>query len=112
MAGITSADVVARESGMSRTTVSYVLTGRDGITISEETRRCVRETAVRLGHAPWVVARGLRAGRSDLVLCILPDWPAGPVIETLLDELTDELSGRGLSVLVHRSRRTRLLADL
>lgn len=111
MAGITSADV-ARESGVSRTTVSYVLTGREGVTISEETRRRVRETAARLGYAPSAAARALRTGRSDLVLCILPDWPVGPVIETLLDELADELSGRGLSVLVHHGRRTRPLADL
>ncbi|WP_043444413.1 LacI family DNA-binding transcriptional regulator [Arthrobacter sp. L77] len=111
MAGITSADV-ARESGVSRTTVSYVLTGREGVTISEETRRRVRETAARLGYAPSAAARALRTGRSDLVLCILPDWPVGPVMETLLDELADELSGRGLTVLVHHGRRTRPLADL
>ncbi|WP_225437528.1 LacI family DNA-binding transcriptional regulator [Arthrobacter sedimenti] len=109
--GITSADV-ARESGVSRTTVSYVLTGRDGVNISEETRRRVRETAVRLGYAPSAAARALRTGRSDLVLCILPDWPVGPVIETLLDQLADELSGRGLSVLVHHGRGQRSLTEL
>lgn len=109
--GITSADV-ARESGVSRTTVSYVLTGRDGVHISEETRRRVRETAVRLGYAPSAAARALRTGRSDLVLCVLPDWPVGPVIETLLDELADELSGRGLSVLVHHGRGQRSLTEL
>ncbi len=111
MPGITSADV-ARESGVSRTTVSYVLTGRSGVSISEDTRRRVRETAARLGYAPSAAARALRTGRSDLVLCILPDWPVGPVIETLLDELADGLSGRGLSVLVHHGRRTRPLSDL
>lgn len=111
MAGITSADV-ARESGVSRTTVSYVLTGRDGVTISDETRRRVREAAVRLGYAPSAAARALRTGRSDLVLCILPDWPVGPVIETLLDELADGLSGRGLAVLVHHGRGTRPLSEL
>ncbi len=111
MAGITSADV-ARESGVSRTTVSYVLTGRDGVTISDETRHRVREAAVRLGYAPSAAARALRTGRSDLVLCILPDWPVGPVIETLLDELADGLSGRGLAVLVHHGRGTRPLSEL
>ncbi|MHA7143736.1 LacI family DNA-binding transcriptional regulator [Arthrobacter sp. TmT3-37] len=111
MAGITSADV-ARESGVSRTTVSYVLTGRDGVNISAETRRRVRETAIRLGYAPSAAARALRTGRSDLVLCLLPDWPVGPVIETLLDELADGLAGRGLSVLVHHGRGSRPLTDL
>ncbi|MHA7210873.1 LacI family DNA-binding transcriptional regulator [Arthrobacter sp. MDT1-65] len=111
MTGITSADV-ARESGVSRTTVSYVLTGRDGVSVSEATRRRVRETAARLGYAPSAAARALRTGHSDLVLCILPDWPVGPVIETLLDELADGLSGRGLSVLVYHGRGTRPLSDL
>lgn len=111
MAGVTSADV-ARESGVSRTTVSYVLSGREGVSISEETRRRVRETGRRLGYAPSAAARALKTGRSDLVLCILPDWPIGPVIETLLDHLADEVAKRGLSVLVHHARGQRPLQDL
>ena len=43
MPGVTSADV-ARESGVSRTTVSYVLNGTAGVTISEATRERVRAT--------------------------------------------------------------------
>jgi DNA-binding LacI/PurR family transcriptional regulator len=109
--GVTSADV-ARESGVSRTTVSYVLNGTPGATISNATRRRVIETATRLGYAPSAAARTLRSGRSDLVLCVLPDWPIGPVIDTLLEHLADELAERGLSVLVHHGRGTRPLSDL
>ncbi|MHA7154739.1 LacI family DNA-binding transcriptional regulator [Arthrobacter sp. TMN-50] len=111
MAGITSADV-ARESGVSRTTVSYVLTGREGVSISEETRQRVHDAGKRLGYAPSAAARALKTGRTDLVLCILPDWPIGPVIETLLDHLADEVAKRGLSVLVHHARGRRPLQDL
>jgi DNA-binding LacI/PurR family transcriptional regulator len=108
---VTSADV-ARESGVSRTTVSYVLNDTTGTVISEETRRRVREAADRLGYAPSVAARTLRSGRSDLVLCAVPDWPVGPVVDALLDHLSRELADRGLSVLVHHSRGQRPLSDL
>lgn len=111
MARVTSADV-ARESGVSRTTVSYVLNGTAGTSISEATRRRVLDTAARLGYAPSAAARTLRSGRSDLVLCVLPDWPVGPVIETMLDHLADEVAERGLSVLVHHVRGDRPLSDL
>lgn len=111
MGGVTSADV-ARESGVSRTTVSYVLNGTAGTSISEATRRRVLEAAERLGYAPSAAARTLRSGRSDLVLCVLPDWPVGPVVETMLDHLADELAERELSVLVHHVRGERPLSHL
>ena len=111
MGGVTSADV-ARESGVSRTTVSYVLNGTAGTSISEATRRRVLEAAERLGYAPSAAARTLRSGRSDLVLCVLPDWPVGPVVETMLDHLADELAERELSVLVHHVRGDRPLSHL
>ena len=111
MGGVTSADV-ARESGVSRTTVSYVLNGTAGTSISEATRRRVLEAAERLGYAPSAAARTLRSGRSDLVLCVLPDWPVGPVVETMLDHLADELAERELSVLVHHVRGDRPLTHL
>ena len=111
MPGVTSADV-ARESGVSRTTVSYVLNAKDGVVISEATRRRVQETAARLGYSPSAAARTLRSGRSDLVLCVLPNWPIGPVIDTLLDHLARGLAEQGLSVLVHHGRGPRPLAEL
>jgi DNA-binding LacI/PurR family transcriptional regulator len=111
MVGVTSADV-ARESRVSRTTVSYVLNGTEGTSISDATRRRVLETAARLGYAPSAAARTLRSGRSDLVLCVLPDWPVGPVVETILDHLADDLAERGLSVLVHHVRGDRPLSEL
>ena len=111
MPRVTSADV-ARLSGVSRTTVSYVLNGTAGTSISEATRRRVLDAAAELGYAPSAAARTLRSGRSDLVLCVLPDWPVGPVVETMLDHLADELAVRGLSVLVHHVRGERPLAEL
>lgn len=111
MAKVTSADV-ARASGVSRTTVSYVLNATQGVSVSEATRRRVLDAASRLGYAPSAAARTLRRGRSDLVLCVLPDWPVGPAVEAMIDRLADELAGRGMSVLVHHVRGERPLTDL
>lgn len=111
MGGVTSADV-ARESGVSRTTVSYVLNDTAGVTISLATRVRVRDAALRLGYTPSAAARALRTGHTDLVLCVLPDWPLGPAIDTLLDQLTATLAERDLSLLVHHGGARRTLADL
>ena len=43
---------------------------------------------------------------------MLPDWPVGPVVETILDHLADDLAERELSVLVHHVRGDRPLSDL
>ncbi len=111
MPGVTSVDV-ARASGVSRTTVSYVLNGTPGVTISEATRRRVMEAAEQLGYAPSAAARALRRGRTDLVLCVLPNWPIGPVLDLVLDHLATALAERGLSVLVHHGRGPRPLSEL
>ncbi|MCZ2847264.1 LacI family DNA-binding transcriptional regulator [Modestobacter sp. VKM Ac-2978] len=111
MPRVTSADV-AQESGVSRTTVSYVLNDKHGAMISADTRERVLAAAARLGYSPSAAARTLRSGRSDLVLCVLPNWTVGPVLDTVLDELTRELSDRQLSVLVHHGRGPRPLAEL
>lgn len=108
---MTSADV-ARASGVSRTTVSYVLNETTGVSISEDTRARVRAAAERLGYTPSAAARALRTGRSDLVLCVLPDWPLGPAIDVLLDHLADELADRGLTLLVRHGRVAQPLSDL
>ncbi len=111
MARVTSADV-ARASGVSRTTVSYVLNGKDGTLISAATQERVRAAAARLGYAPSAAARILRSGRSDLVLCVLPDWPVGPVIDGLLDHLARELAERDLALLVRHGRGRQPLTEL
>ncbi|MBA8796011.1 DNA-binding LacI/PurR family transcriptional regulator [Friedmanniella endophytica] len=97
----TSADV-AREAGLSRATVGYVLNDVPHQTIPEQTRRRVIEAAERLGYRPSAAARSLRTGRSDLVLGLLPDWPMGPAVSGLLTELSSGLEARGLTFVTHQ----------
>ncbi|WP_343243662.1 LacI family DNA-binding transcriptional regulator [Streptomyces sp. SID13726] len=99
---VTSADV-AKEAGVSRATVSYVLNDVPHQKIPETTRQRVWEAAARLGYAPSAAARALRIGRSDIVLGLLPDWPIEHVLGRLIQQLTNAFAEHGLTFVVHSS---------
>ncbi|MBL7261672.1 LacI family DNA-binding transcriptional regulator [Paractinoplanes lichenicola] len=101
---VTSADV-ARLAGVSRATVSYVLNDTPRQTISAGTRTRVLDAAARLGYSPSAAARTLRTGRSDVVLCLLPDWPIGPEVGSMLGRLSSALTRHGLTLVVHPGNR-------
>lgn len=106
---VTSADV-ARTAGVSRATVSYVLNDTPHQKIPDDTRRRVLDAAAVLGYAPSAAARALRAGRSDLVLCLLPDWPIGPAVGAFLQCVSAALATAGLTFVAHpRTRDVRPL---
>lgn len=109
---LTSADV-ARESGVSRATVSYVLNGAPNQVIPEKTRQRVIEAAERLGYAPYAPARALRSGRSDVVLFLIPEWPIGTAIASLIEHLSSRLADAGLTLMVHaHPREARPVSEL
>ncbi|WP_318209488.1 MULTISPECIES: LacI family DNA-binding transcriptional regulator [unclassified Streptomyces] len=99
----TSADV-ARVAGVSRTTVSYVLNKPGDRPINEDTRRRVMAAVRELGYAPHGTARMLRSGRSNVVLIPMPELPLAPTRHRYLEILGQELSARGLSMLLHGDR--------
>ncbi|WP_189326314.1 LacI family DNA-binding transcriptional regulator [Streptomyces flaveus] len=99
---VTSADV-AREAGVSRATVSYVLNDTPHQKIADATRRRVWEAAARLGYSPSAAARTLRTGRSDIVLGLLPNWPIEHVLGRLIQQLTSAFAEHELTFLVHSS---------
>jgi DNA-binding LacI/PurR family transcriptional regulator len=108
----TSTDV-AREAGLSRSTVSYVLNDDPKQKIPEATRQRVFDAAAKLGYTPSAAARALRSGRSDIVLCLLPDWPLGPALGGLLEHLSAHLESHGLTLVLHpRVHSTRPTSDL
>lgn len=94
---MTNAADVAREAGVSRATVSYVLNHRMDVRISDATRQHVTEVARRLGYSGSSAARALRAGRGDIVLVLTPPWGAleGPV-GTMLQKMGERVFARGL----------------
>lgn len=106
---VTSIDV-AREAGVSQTTVSYVLNNVTHQKISAETKRRVLEAVERLGYTPSAAARTLRRGRSDIVLLVLHDVPIGPTVAQLIEDLTDDLERHGLTAITRRERHLPLAA--
>ncbi|WP_327743353.1 LacI family transcriptional regulator [Streptomyces europaeiscabiei] len=97
---VTSADV-AREAGVSRATVSFVLNGTKGQTISESTRHRVLEAAARLHYAPSAEARTLSRGRSDVVLLYQPPQLPLTDIGALVEILSAEFAAVGLTAVIH-----------
>jgi DNA-binding LacI/PurR family transcriptional regulator len=97
---ITSVDV-AREAGVSQSTVSFVLNNTRGQTIPEETRRRVLEAAKKLDYRPRASARSLAAGRSDVVLLALPGLPISANLSRFIEQLAAALAEQGLSLVTH-----------
>ena len=109
---VTSTDV-ARASGVSRATVSYVLNNVPNRSVSAATREHVLATAQRLGHIPYAPARSLRLGRSDIVLALVRDYTYGYIADRILSGLDVALAQRGFVLLSHRySEQVRPLAEL
>ncbi|MEV6381897.1 LacI family DNA-binding transcriptional regulator [Streptomyces sp. NPDC051773] len=112
MPRVTSKDV-AREAGVSQTTVSFVLNGRDEHGLSAETRRRVLETAKRLGYVPSGAGRALRKGRSNVVLCVVPDFPVAEAMEQFKLALGRSLGEAGHTcVYLHHAGTATPLAEL
>jgi DNA-binding LacI/PurR family transcriptional regulator len=100
----TSKDVAA-EAGVSRATVSYVLNGADQKhRITPATRDRVLEVARRLGYEPNPMALALRAGRTEIVLVEIPNWPLGPPVAEAIDSMVEALEQLGYTPLVHFRR--------
>lgn len=94
---ITAADV-AREVGVSRATVGFVLNDTPGQTISEATKDRVIDAARRLGYRPHLAAQSLRSGRSRIILVVLPDWPLDYSMNRHLEEAAHVLDEQGYSM--------------
>jgi LacI family transcriptional regulator len=85
---------VARDAGVSVTTVSRILNNREtGVPIRDETRQRVLTVAADLGYKPNLLARGLRGSRSSLLGVIARDI-SDPFHIQILRGLNDAVRGR------------------
>src|SRR5690349_4701766 len=91
---VTSVDV-ARASGVSRATVSYVLNNDARQSIPLETRERVLKAVKELGYSPFSPARILSTGQSNLVLAVLPFEQVDPELARILKALGTKLAAHG-----------------
>jgi DNA-binding LacI/PurR family transcriptional regulator len=81
--------------------VSYVLNNHPHQKISEATRQRVLAAAEQLGYRPSAAARALRRGRTDLVLCLMPDFPVGHTLGAFLPTLSTAFARHGFTFVIH-----------
>jgi LacI family transcriptional regulator len=93
---VTIADV-ADHAGVSKTTVSHVLSGRRPVAIG--TRERVQVAIRELGYRPDGLARSLRTQRSQLVALLIPDI-TNPFYPVLARGLEAGMDGAGYHVVI------------
>jgi LacI family transcriptional regulator len=90
---------VAREAGVSHTTVGLVLNGRAGSRVAEPTRKRVNDAVERLSYRPNRMARTLAHGRSYTVGLTLP-WSGSVFHGQIVVGAQQELRENGYRLLV------------
>jgi DNA-binding LacI/PurR family transcriptional regulator len=95
---------VAAASGVSRATVSFVLRGSPGQSISAVTSERVREAARALGYVPNGLARALREGTSRIVVLTIEAALDGNYARSYISGLDAELAAHEHVLLVRYSR--------
>lgn len=101
---VTAADV-ARLSGVSTATVSYVLNDTPGQSISDETRRRVAEVARDLKYVPSAYAQALARGTSRVAVIDLSDLPYGTAVAQTGRVLAADLEKKGYLPVVNQPLR-------
>lgn len=94
-----SAFDVAREAGVSQTTVSFVLNDSTSPRISEATTKRVLDAVQKLGYRPNTLARSLVHGKSNTVGVLLP-YLNSDYHEQLVLGLQSELQAHGYNVII------------
>ncbi|WP_427925082.1 LacI family DNA-binding transcriptional regulator [Streptomyces sp. cg40] len=92
---------VARLSGVSAATVSYVLNKSPGQKISEATTDRVLRAAEQLGYVPNAAARTLRRGHSRVVLVVVDTLNVGRTNARSVEPLIEAVTSCGLTALTY-----------
>lgn len=91
---------VASHAGVSKTTVSHVLSGNRPV--SQDTRSRVELAIEELGYRPDGIARSLRTRRTHMVALIIPDI-TNPFYPALARGLEREMGGNGYRAFICNS---------
>ena len=95
---------VAQLAGVSRTTVSFIVNGKDtqGVPISEETRQRVLDAVDELGYVVNARAQSLRSGDTKTIGVLLPIYE-NPFFWQLLSGIAAEAEASGYRLLLAHS---------
>jgi LacI family transcriptional regulator len=91
---------VARHAGVSRATVSYVINGVGGVSITEATRQRVWAAVQELGFRPNAMARGLRAETSGVLGLITSQIATTPYAVEIIKGAQDAAFEYGKTLLI------------
>lgn len=93
---------IAREAGVSVSTVSRILSGDPRARVSEETRTRVATIAETARYRPNFVGRALRASKTFVVALVVPDL-TNAVFSELMRGVEEEALSHGYMVLLARA---------
>jgi DNA-binding LacI/PurR family transcriptional regulator len=102
---------VAEASGVSQSTVSFVLNEVPSQTISEATRKRVQNAARDLGYVPHGIARALMEGSSRIVVLNIERNREGNYSRTFIRGLDKELALYGFALLVRHGHSSKSDAE-
>lgn len=102
---------VAAAAGVDASVVSRVLSGDDRLSIRDETRQRILETATRLNYRPNTAARTLKTARTMAIGMIVPDL-ANVNYATIAGGAEDRAARAGYTILVASGFATERLPDL
>jgi DNA-binding LacI/PurR family transcriptional regulator len=102
---------VAEASGVSQSTVSFVLNEVPNQTISEATRERVHTAARELGYVPHGIARALMEGSSRIVVLNIERNREGNYSRNFIRGLDKELALYGFALLVRHGHPSKSDAD-
>ncbi|WP_064709315.1 LacI family DNA-binding transcriptional regulator [Rhizobium bangladeshense] len=92
---------VARLAGVAISTVSRALA--NPARVNEKTRAKINAAAKQLGYTPNAMARGLRVGKSNTIMIILPGSPyygASQIIPQVLQSINKSLIQEGYNLMI------------
>ncbi|HEY3992445.1 MAG TPA: LacI family DNA-binding transcriptional regulator [Ktedonobacteraceae bacterium] len=88
---------VAKQAGVSQSTVSLVLSGKAAGRVSRDTQEAVLRVARELGYQPHMAARTLRLGRTHVTALLIPDV-SNPFFATILQGAEQAARSRDYTV--------------